>query len=129
MVPVSALKIQCSGSSGSGEFIWDSALSLPSGDPRAWLPFPVFFRSLPGTNVVKAGSAAPIAPRNSFVDAGDVLGAVTEPEQTLPGYKTYDPRPVTSKAVTPLGPAIVFHGCLQHWNHGIWVGKDITAIH
>lgn len=64
--------------------------------------------------MVKAGSAAPIAPRTGFVDSGDAMGAVTEPEQTLPDHKTYNPWPVTSKEVPPLGPAIVFHGCLQH---------------
>lgn len=79
--------------------------------------------------MVKAGSAAPIASRNSLVNAGNVMGAVTDPEQTLPGHKTYSPQPATSKAVTPLGPAIVFHGCLQSWNQGIWVERDIVVIY
>lgn len=115
MVPASALKTQRSRSLGSGEAYREcSALSLSSGDPRARLLSAVSFWSLPGTNVVKAGAAAPTAPRNSLVDAWNVMGAVADPEQTLPGHKTYSLRPVTSKAVTPLGPATVLHGCLQH---------------
>lgn len=64
----------------SGEFIGGvqtSAYPLGTHEPGCLL--------LSGTNVVKAGSAAPIALRNSLVEAGDVMGAVTEPEQTLPG--------------------------------------------
>lgn len=114
LVPASALNTQRSRSSCSEEFIGGVQNQLNIWGPKGQVAFccPPFW-SFSGTNVVKAGSATPIAPRNSSVEMGDVMGAVTKSQQTLPGCKTYDPQPVTCKAVTPLGPAIVFHGCFM----------------
>lgn len=104
LVPASALNTQRSRFSCSGEFIRGVQKQLILWGPKGQAAFCCLpFWSFSGTNVVKAGSVAPTAPRNSLVETGDVMGAVTESEQTLPGCKTYDPTACDLQGSEPLG--------------------------
>lgn len=128
LVPASALNTQLSRFSCSGEFIRGVQKQLILWGPR--LPFAVFlFGAFLGQMWSRLGQWLPLLHETVWWRlwmSWELLLSLNK--HCLVARRT-TPQPVTCKAVSPLGPAIVFHGCLQHWNHGIWIRGEAIAIH